>query len=415
MPTVRLTDKYIQNLRVKPPKNKGDVRQMRYFDTGIGQTGLALILLASYGGAKSWFAGVYDDSVATRKDKETGEPKTVRVKKLRTHMIGSYPAMTLKAARDAARAYYDNPQRFAQQAAVGSFGEIAEKWFRDHVIRGRLRTRYEIRRQLNKYILPVWGPKPFLEIRRRNVAELLDTIAEQNGPVQADACLANIRLIMQWWQARDDDYTSPIVKGMNKAKPQARERILNDNEIRRLWAACDESGSYGAMVKLLLLTAQRREKVSTMRWDDIVGDQWIIRSKEHEKNNAGTLKLPQLALEIIKAQPKIHGNPYVFAGIGDGPFASFAEQKTRLDQKLGGMAPWVVHDLRRTARSLLTRLGISHEHAERVLGHKIKGVAGVYNRHDYAVEKAHALSALAGLIERIVKGAPDNVIPMHGG
>src|SRR6516165_10954933 len=197
MPTVKLTDKTVANLKVPKPA-KGGPRQLRYFDKGIGQTGLALILLASYGGAKSWFAGVYDDGVATRKDKETGEPKTVKVKKLRTHKIGAYPAMTLKAARDAARAYYDNPERFHQQAAVGSFGEIAEKWFRDHVVRGRLRSRYEIRRHLNKYILPVWGPKPFLEIRRRNVAELLDVIAKQNGPSMADACLADIRLIMQW-------------------------------------------------------------------------------------------------------------------------------------------------------------------------------------------------------------------------
>jgi integrase len=308
MPTVKLTDKTVANLKVPKPE-KGGPRQLRYFDKGIGQTGLALILLASYGGAKSWFAGVYDDGIATRKDKETGEPKTVKVRKLRTVKIGAYPEMKLKEARDEARRYFESPTRFQQQAAVGSFGEIAEKWFRDHVIRGRLRSRYEIRRQLDRYILPIWGAKPFLEIRRRNVAELLDSIAEQNGPAQADACLANIRLIMQWHQKRDDDYTSPIVKGMNRAKPQARERILNDNEIRRLWAACDESGSYGAMVKLLLLTAQRREKVATMRWDDIVGDQWIIRSEEREKNNAGTLKLPLLALEIIKAQPKIHGNP----------------------------------------------------------------------------------------------------------
>jgi integrase len=413
MPTIKLTDKLVSNLRVPKPA-KGGPRQLRYFDKGIGQTGLALILLASYGGAKSWFAGVYDDSVATRKDKETGEPKTVKVKKLRTHKIGSYPAMTLKAARDAARAYYDNPQRFQQQAAVGSFGEISEKWFRDHVVRGRLRSRYEIRRHLNKYILPVWGPKPFLEIRRRNVAELLDVIAEQNGPSMADACLADIRLIMQWWQARDDDYTSPIVKGMNKAKPQARERILNDNEIRRLWAACDESGSYGALVKLALLTAQRREKLATMRWDDLIGDTWEIRSEEREKHNAGTLKLPKLALDIIQAQPRILNNPYVFAGIGDGPFAAWGA-KIRLDEKLGGMAPWVLHDLRRTARSLLTRLGISHEHAEAVLGHSIKGVARVYNRHDYVPEKARALLLLAGLIERIIQGSPDNVIPLHGG
>jgi integrase len=306
MPTVKLTDKTVANLKVPKPE-KGGPRQLRYFDAGIGQTGLALILLVSYGNTKSWFAGTYVDGIATRPDKKTGEPKTVKVRKLRTVKIGAYPKMKLKEARDAARAYYDNPQRFEQQAAVGTFAEIAERWFKAHVIHFHLRSRYEIRRQLDKYILPVWGAKPFLEIRRRNVAELLDTIAEQNGPAQADGCLANIRLIMQWFQKREDTYTSPIVKGMNRAKPQARERILNDNEIRRLWAACDECGRYGAFIKLALLTAQRRDKLASMRWDHLIdgGSTWKIPSEEREKGNAGTLKLPQLALDIIKAQPRI--------------------------------------------------------------------------------------------------------------
>jgi integrase len=419
MPSVKLTDKFVANLKVPKPA-KGGPRQLRYFDAGIGQTGLALILLVSYGGKKSWFVGTYVDGIATRPDKETGERKTVKVRKLRTVKLGSYDdGMSLKAARDAARAYHADPKRFEQQATVGSFAEITEKWFKKHVVGGRLRSRYEIERQLKKYILPVWAAKPFLEIRRREVNNLLDVIAEQNGPAQADACLATIRLIMQWWQVQDDGYTSPIVKGMNRNKPQARERILNDAEIARLWRTCDESGSYGAFIKLALLTAQRREKVATMRWDDLIdgGGTWKIRSEEDEKNNAGTLKLPKLALDIIKAQPKVYGNPHVFPGIGDGPFANFAVEKARLDQILkaqeeGPMEPWVVHDLRRTARSLLSGL-VSFDHAERVLGHAIKGVAKVYDRHAYVQEKAHALSKLAGLIDTIINPPTGNVIDMQ--
>jgi integrase len=431
MPTAKLTDKTIANLKVPNPE-KGGPRQVRYFDKGVGQTGLALILLVSYGGAKSWFVGTYVDGIARRPDKATKEPTTVKVRKLRTHKLGTYPEMKLKEARDEARRYFNAPERFRQQAQVGSFAEIAEKWFKERVVARRLRSRSEIRRQLDKYILPVWAAKPFLDIRRREVNNLLSVIAEQNGRAQADACLATIRLIMGWWQVQDDDYTSPIVKGMKRAAPQARDRSFNDNEIRRLWAACDQHGRFGAMLKVALLTGQRRDKLATMRWDDIVGDiasmrqddaigdTWIIRTEEREKKNAKKLKLPPVALDIIKAQPPIHGNPYVFPGVAGGPFNNFAQAKVRLDQTLqaqpeGPMAPWVLHDLRRTSRTLMERAGVQPRISEKVLGHALQGVEKVYNQHDYFPEKADALHKLAGLVTLILNPPSDNVVPLHGG
>jgi integrase len=225
--------------------------------------------------------------------------------------------------------------------------------------------------------------------------------------------LATIRGIMSWYQTRDEDYTSPIVRGMkrNKAKPRARK--LNDTEIRQLWQAAD--GTFGAMLKVLLSTAQRREKVSTMRWTDLVhGDTWDIATEKREKGNAGALKLPQMVLDIINAQPRIAGNPFVFAGRGKTAFNSFHQRKVELDDKLPDLPHWTLHDLRRTACSLMSRAGVSKEHAERTLGHAIPGVEGVYDRYDYGPEKADALKRLAHLIDTIINPPPDNVRWMVG-
>jgi integrase len=117
----------------------------------------------------------------------------------------------------------------------------------------------------------------------------------------------------------------------------------------------------------------------------------------------------------IAAQPRIAGNPYVFSGRGSGPFNSFSERKADLDDALpDGTPAWVLHDLRRTARSLMSRAGVSSEHAERVLGHVIRGVEGVYDRHTYAEEKANALAALAALVERIVNPpSASNVVQLR--
>jgi integrase len=122
--------------------------------------------------------------------------------------------------------------------------------------------------------------------------------------------------------------------------------------------------------------------------------------------------LPDVAIAIIRAQPRLGNNPYVFAGLGDGPFNGFSKSKARLDATLPeGTPPWVIHDLRRTARSLMARAGVSSEHAERVMGHAIAGVEGVYDRHSYRSEKADALARLAALIEGIVHPRA-NVLPL---
>ena len=149
-----------------------------------------------------------------------------------------------------------------------------------------------------------------------------------------------------------------------------------------------------------------------MRWEDLEDGIWTIPVEEpREKVNAGALELPKLALDIIDAQPNVEGNPYVFAGRGKKAFNSFSDGKEDL-HAAAPIAPWVIHDLRRTARSLMARAGVRPDIAERTLGHVIAGVEGVYDRHGYIDEKAEALAALAALVERILQGQSDNVVPI---
>jgi integrase len=268
-----------------------------------------------------------------------------------------------------------------------------------------LRSEKEITRLLRVHVFPAWKDRAFLSIRRSDVAALLDRIQDDHGARQADYVLNVVRSIMNWYATRHDDYTPPIVRGMRRQnqKAQARARVLTDDEIRTIWKQAEANGTFGAIVRTCLLTAQRSRKVAAMKWADVSLDgEWSIPKEAREKDTAGLLVLPRVALAILVKQPRLESNPYVFAGRGSGPYRGFSQAKTAFDGRLSGVAAWVIHDLRRTARSLMSRAGVRPDIAERVMGHAIAGVEGVYDRHSYRDEKADALRRLAALIDGVI-------------
>jgi integrase len=375
MPAKSITDAFLRNVKL-PSKEDGGPKQVAYIDTL--ERGLALVVVVGYGGSRTFRVLTYRD----------GKPQSRK--------LGIYPAMSVKDARAEARRYWQDPQRFEAQAAIGSFKEIADAWMKRHVEGKGLRSRPELERILARYVLPKWKDRPFLEIRRREVNDLLDQIEDNSGPAQANAALAVVRGIMTWHQARDKNYASPIVRGMKKRKSTPRDRILTDEEIRAVWTATEAPESFSPIVRLALLTGQRREKIVTMRWSDINGDIWTMAREDREKRTAGELKLPAVALDLVLTRLRIEGNPYVFASGTDKHFNSWSQRKAELDERLPSSMPaWTIHDLRRTARSLMSRAGVRPDIAERVLGHTIAGVEGVYDRYPYFEEKADALSRLS--------------------
>jgi integrase len=330
--------------------------------------------------------------------------------------IGSTELYKLDEARELARTAIKAIRAGESRAGPQSFASVSEQWMKRHVEAKGLRSGRHIEGYLNLHILPAWGGREFESIRRGDVAALLDEIEDRGGPTAADYALGIVRAICNWYTTRNENYSSPIVRGMRRSNPKerARKRILSDDEIRAVWKQAEANGTFGGFVRLLLLTGQRRDKVVKLRWDDLTADgAWIMKSGPREKGNAGELVLPQVALDIISAQPRLAGNPYVFPGQRSGsPMIGISRRKDFFCAKLPPMPNWTLHDLRRTARSLMSRAGVLPDIAERVLGHAMDGVEGIYNRHQYTEEKAHALKSLAGLIDTIVNPPTDNIVTL---
>ena len=161
----------------------------------------------------------------------------------------------------------------ADRGGPQTYKAISDQWFKRHVENKerKLRSGLNIRRYLDKHILPAWGGRDFASIKRSHVAELLDNVEDTAGPVAADLVLSVVRSISNWYATRDDNYVTPVVRGMRRSEPKerARDRILDDDEIRAVWKQAEADGTFGAFVRLALLTAQRKEKVASMKWEDI--------------------------------------------------------------------------------------------------------------------------------------------------
>ena len=327
----------------------------------------------------------------------------------------------------------------------------------------------ETQRIFNTYVLPEWGHLKIAEItREKHVTPLLDAIQRKKlkgkngkllgGVVTADAVLAQITKLFNWHATRGD-FRSPMVKGMRRAPPpkeRARQRVLADYELRELWPILDDMGTYGAAVKCILLTAQRARKVAAMRRSEVKDDmlipsheengEWIAdtrienvwdptRDDDPENKQVSVVPLSRMARAIIDAVPIIDADrddhaDFVFSVNGRKPLNGWSKYKERLDARLlaalrqqakqAGQNPdkvelrsWQLRDLRRTARTLMSRAGISTEIAERMLGHVMPLVRGTYDRYAYLPQKRAAFERLATVINSIVDPPEGNVIPMR--
>jgi integrase len=277
----------------------------------------------------------------------------------------------------------------------------------------KLRTLAQRKDTFERLILPVLGSTPIADIKRSDVVRLLDKVEDKSGPRMADECLMAVRRVMNWHATRSDDFRSPIVRGMSRAKPaaeRARDRVLTDGELRQVWHACDGMPAFGSFVRFLILTSARRNEAARMRWSEIEGLDWTLPASRNKTKQDLVRPLSAAALAVLAGVPRIDGCEYVFSN-GRTPIANFSRDKRALDAA-SGTSGWTLHDLRRTARSLLSRAGVNADHAERCLGHVIGGIRKTYDRHEFYNEKKYAFEALAALIERIVE-PQDNILPIR--
>jgi len=228
--------------------------------------------------------------------------------------IGNAAHMQIDDARAKALEVIARIKAGEDRGGPQSYQAVSDEWLKRYVAANGLISEPSIRRMLSNHILPAWSGREFTSIKRGDVAALLDKVSDNAGPVAADRVLAVISSISNWYATRNDTYVSPVVRGMNRSskKKRARTRILDDNEIRIVWNAA--TGTFGDFVKLLLLTAQRRDKVASMKWDDVgIDGTWhMANGSKREKGTAGDLTLPDFAIDIIRSRPCLASNPYVF-------------------------------------------------------------------------------------------------------
>jgi integrase len=385
-----LTDRFVHN--AKPPRaGRGE-----YFDERV--QGLALRVAPT---VKSWC--FHYTTGGTRK----------------RLTLGTYPATSLSKARalatEARGLLEDGKDPSAAKAAPeNSVKAICE----EYVARegSRLRTMQQRSRAFNRLVYPKLGSTQIDAIRRTDIVRLLDKIEDENGPVMADKVLAFLSKVFNWHASRSDDFRSPIVRGMRRSNPKerARERILTDDEIRLVWHKA--SGTFGSLLRFILLTAARRSEAAEMTWGEINGAVWTLPAARNKTKVNLVRPLSGAALSVL-AQIDGDGadgmDRIVFCTENGKPVHWFWNNKPEFD-KACGVTGWVIHDLRRTARSLMSRAGVNADIAERCLGHVIGGVRGIYDRHEYFEEKRRAFEALAAQIDRIVNPQAANVVPMRG-
>jgi integrase len=192
----------------------------------------------------------------------------------------------------------------------------------------------------------------------------------------------------------------------------SRDRVLSDAEITKVWGACRDD-DFGKIIKLLILTGCRRDEIGSLKWSEIDDGVLTIPAARSKNRKAHSLTLPPLALDILKSIPRREGRDYVFGRSGQG-FQRWSAYTTALREQLGEMPAWTLHDLRRTFRTGLGRLGIPSHVAELAINHTRQGIQAVYDRHTYQHEIASALALWSHHVAAILDGRPaSNITPLR--
>jgi integrase len=262
-------------------------------------------------------------------------------------------------------------------------------------------------------ILPQWGSRSVHDVRRRDVIDLVSEIAVKR-PVAANRALAALSRFYRWLVDREI-VEANICTGISKpTTEQARDRVLNDDEIRCLVLALDAiGGSYAACIKFLLYTGLRRTEAGGLRWSEVADGALSIPATRMKGKKTYIAPLSTQAMALIEAQPRI--GEFVF-GRTAPVISHFFRVMPELRARMDGVPHFTLHDLRRSAASGMARIGVPVVVVEKILAHTsgtLAGVVGVYQRHSFLPEMATALQKWADHIEQLVGGKPAKVVTLR--
>lgn len=352
-----------------------------------------------------------------------GNPKQKQI------TLGPMAGMPLRRAREVAVEYTSAARRGIDRAAIQQF-EAAEA---QRLVRARAEGRFAL--IVDRYLLHAethLRPSTFIDLKRyltvnwssmhdevvadidtRDIIARLEEIAAENGPVAANRARSALSQCMSWAVARRLTPRNIVIGVPAVAREKPRERVLSNEEIGRLWAETARPSEFSTIIRLLLLTAQRREEVAAMRWSEVDLERriWEVPGVRTKNGRPHQVALSDQVAAILHTLEKRDRRDLVF-GAGKGGYSGFGQSKTRSDRR-SGLSGWCIHDLRRTAVTGMAEIGIQPHVIEAVVnhvsGHK-GGVAGIYNRATYAEEKRAALQRWANHLSRIVGEGTDAIV-----
>jgi integrase len=340
--------------------------------------------------------------------------------------LGQFPTMMVEAARQAARvsllalAAGSHPRELAEarqraeaRRAADTVAAVVERHLALHV--SRLRRRRDRESILRRQIVRRWGERPISAVERRDVVQMLDEM--RGEPEAARKALMALKSLYSWAIERDLVSVSPAsgVRADRMVGPaKSRDRVLSDEEIRRVWrASFGLPGAGGAYIRILLLTGLRRNELARLTWTEINWQKGrlVIPASRMKGAHEHVLPVGGAVLAELAALPR--RNEFVFA-VDARPLAAFGEFKAKLDRLIGEPAldNWRLHDVRRTLRTKLSELRVPPLTAELVLAHKPGGVFSIYDRHDHLGEMRAALEALERHLFEEILGERRSVVAL---
>jgi integrase len=397
---MRLTKATVDRLELSPGK-----RELIVFDDALPGFGLRI----RAGGKRTWVAQYRLGSkqrrvtLGTVNNFDADEARKHARDTLARAQLGLDPQSEKAAAR-------------APKPREMTLGDVVERYLPYAERKLKASTYLGVVLHLRKHWQPLHAHE-LQNLERRHVAAELGRIATGSGLYGANRSRAALSALFAWAIGEGLTNTNPVV-GTNKATEEvSRDRVLTSDELSLIWRHVGE-GDYGAIVRLLILTGQRREEVGGILWSeiDLEGAMWRIASDRTKNARPHDVPLSGAALNILGARALVDGRALVF-GLR-GPFSGWSKAKEALDRRIAselGHAPsaWRLHDIRRTVATGLADLAIQPHVIEAVLnhvsGHK-GGIAGVYNRASYANEKRHALDLWAEHVAALAEGRRSKVV-----
>jgi integrase len=357
-----------------------------------------------------------------------------------TLTLGRYPAVTLQAARERARAVERaiaggvtdraalralargaDPARPAARP-VDTVAAVAEAFIARHLHARNRSPAYvaSVEQRFANHVLPALGERDIRTVTRREIVELLDQVHDGSGPAAANLALAALRALFRWARQRDLVESVPVEGVLKPGAEVRRERVLEDAELALLLRAARRLGyPAGAFLQFLVLTGLRRSEAAGLRWDEVdLGNNTIPIGPERMKGRkAHLVPMAPAVLTLLQHCPR--QGRFVFSVSGTHAISDFDAYKRGADaliSEIAGapLAPWWLHDLRRSCATGMARIGVARFIVARVLAHSDREITGIYDRHSYLAEKRQALERWAEHVTGLLRPTPVEVEAAHG-